>query len=85
MSEPASFGTAEVWASTWVPGPAPMEGIGDASGYAVAWVQVHDGPMLQVVVDGDAPPAPGASGRLRSGAIGDETIDVFVPDAGGRA
>jgi hypothetical protein len=84
MNEPA-LGTAEVWASTWVPGPSPLEGIGDGSGYAVAWVQVHGGRMLQAVVDGVAAPAPGVPGRVRSGALEDEAIDVFEPDVGGRA
>ncbi len=74
--------TAEVWGSTWIPGPAPVDGFGDDAGYSVAWVRVQDGPMLQVVVDGAAAPAPGVTGEVRSAEVGDETIDVFTPADG---
>lgn len=70
---------AEVWGSTWVPGPSPVEGFGTDAGYAVAWVRLHEGPMLQVVVDGAAAPAPGSPGTVRTAPVGDESIDVFEP------
>ena len=73
---------AEVWGSTWIPGPSPVEGYGDASGYSIAWVRVTGGPMLQVLVDGSAAPEPGAPGAVRSVAVGDETLDVFTPSTG---
>ena len=79
---PAAARTAEVWGSTWIPGPSPVEGLGDDTGYSLAFVRVHDGPMLQVVVDADHAPAPGATGEVTSAAVDDETIDVFTPAAG---
>ena len=77
--------TAEVWGSTWVPGPSPVEGFGDDAGYSIAWVRVHHGPMLQVVVNATAAPAPGVIGEVRSAEIDDETIDAFTPAAGAGA
>jgi hypothetical protein len=74
---------AEVWGSTWIPGPSPVDGFGDAAGYSIAWVRVTDGPMLQVLVDGTQAPEPGARGHVRSHPVDDETIDVFVPASGG--
>jgi hypothetical protein len=73
---------AEVWGSTWIPGPSPIAGFGDDTGYSIAWVRVTDGPMLQVVVDGTAAPAPGARGDVRPFALDEETIDVFTPSTG---
>jgi hypothetical protein len=69
---------AEVWGSTWIPGPSPLEGFGDATGYSIAWVRVIGGPMLQVLVDGVAAPEPGARGAVRSAPVDDGTIDVFT-------
>ncbi len=71
--------TAEVWGSTWVPGPCPIEGFGDDAGYPVAWVRDADGTMLQVVVGAAAAPTPGALGEVTATTVGDETIDVFTP------
>ncbi len=82
---PATARTGEVWGSTWVPSPSPIDGFGDDSGYAIAWVRVLDGPMLQVVVDADHAPLPGATGEVRSASVDDETIDVFTPEAGADA
>jgi hypothetical protein len=73
---------AEVWGSTWIPGPSPIAGFGDDTGYSIAWVRVADGPMLQVLVDGAAAPEPGAPGEVRSCTVDDETIDVFTPSPG---
>jgi hypothetical protein len=73
---------ADVWAATWVSGPCPVDGFGGESGYSVAWVQVSDGPRLQVLVDGSDAPAPGISGRVSTHAVGDQSIDLFTPDAG---
>ena len=81
---PSQRRAAEVWGSTRVPGPSPVDGFGNAAGYSVAWVRVHDGPMLQVVVDADTAPAPGVTGEVWSTDVGDETIDVFTPAAGAR-
>ena len=79
----ATTGTkAEVWGSTWVPGPPPIDALADGTGYSVAWVRVADGPMLQVVVEGGAAPEPGTPGRVRSMPVDDEQIDVFTPDNG---
>lgn len=76
---------AEVWAATWVPGPSPVEGFGDASGYAVAWVQVPGGPRLQALVEGSGVPECGAAGRARTREVAEERICVFVPGEAGRA
>jgi hypothetical protein len=73
---------AEVWGSTWIPGPSPIDGFGDDTGYSIAWVRVIDGPMLQVLVDGTSAPASGARGDVRSFPVDDETIDVFTPSIG---
>ena len=81
-TEHAATSPAEVWGSTWIPGPSPIAGFGDDSGYSIAWVRVTDGPMVQVVVDGTAAPPPGARGNVQSYAVDDETIDVFTPSAG---
>ena len=77
--------TAEVWGSTWVPGPPPIDALADGTGYSVAWVRVHDGPMLQVVVEGNAAPEPGITGRVWSMPVDDEHIDVFTPGDGAAA
>jgi hypothetical protein len=77
--------TAEVWGSTWVPSPCPIEGVGDDAGYAVAWVRAADGRMLQVVVDAAAAPAPGVVGAVTTRAVADETIEVFTPAQGAGA
>jgi hypothetical protein len=74
---------AEVWGSTWIPQPSPLEGFGDATGYSIAWVRVTDGPMLQVLVQDAAAPEPGARGSVRSCRVGDEAIDVFTLSTGG--
>jgi len=76
---PAAPSPAEVWGSTWVPGPSPIEGIGDDTGYSIAWVRTRDGRMLQVVVDDTTAPAPDVVGDVRALAVGEETIDVFTP------
>ena len=81
-TSPPTRATAEVWGSTWVPGPAPIDGFGDEAGYSVAWVRVHDGPMLQVIVNGATAPPPGVAGEVSSADVGDETIDVFTPADG---
>jgi hypothetical protein len=81
----AAARTAEVWGSTWIPGPSPVEGLGDDTGYSLAFVREHDGPMLQVFVDADHAPAPGATGEVMAKAIDDETIDVFTLAAGADA
>ena len=73
---------AEVWGSTWIPGPSPVDGFGDATGYSIAWVRASDGRMLQVLVDGTAAPEPGAPGAVRSVAAGDDSLDVFAPSTG---
>jgi hypothetical protein len=73
---------AEVWGSTWIPGPSPLEEFGDATGYSIAWVRVTDGPMLQVLVDGTAAPEPGARGAVRAFPVDGETLDVFTPSTG---
>jgi hypothetical protein len=78
----AATSPAEVWGSTWIPGPSPIAGFGDDSGYSIAWVRVAEGSMVQVVVDGTEAPAPGTRGDVRSFAVDDETIDVFAPSAG---
>jgi hypothetical protein len=72
---------AEVWAATWVLGAAPVEGLGTDEGYGLAFVRVEGGPTLQVLVEGAAAPEPGALGRVRAVAVGDEEIDVFTPGA----
>jgi hypothetical protein len=76
---------AEVWGSTWIPGPSPIEGLGEAAGYALAFVRVLGGPMLQVVVDGTSAPAPGVAGQVRVVAVDDGEIDVFTADPGAEA
>jgi hypothetical protein len=86
---------AEVWAATWVPGPSPVEGFGDASGYAVAWVQVPGGERLHVLVDGTGAPRCGAIGRVRTAQVrtaqvrtaqvANEEVLVFVPEEEGSA
>lgn len=81
----AATRTAQVWGSTWVPSPSPVDGFGTDSGYSVAWVRAHDGPMLQVVVEADHAPVPGATGEVRSATVGGETIDVFTPASGAGA
>jgi hypothetical protein len=73
---------AEVWGSTWIPGPAPLQGYGSEAGYSVAWVRVLDGAMIQVLVATDSAPSPGTTGHVHSVDAADETIDVFEPDAG---
>lgn len=73
---------AEVWGSTWIPSPCPVEGLGAESGYALAFVRVHGGPMLQVVVDAESAPSPGVTGDVRSVALDDGEIDVFAPAPG---
>jgi hypothetical protein len=73
---------AEVWGSTWIPGPSPIAGFGDDAGYSIAWVRGIDGPMVQVLVDGTMPPPPGARGDVRSVAVDDQTLDVFTPKSG---
>ena len=82
MNESVARRNAEVWGSTWVPGPSPVEGFGDDTGYSVAWVRVDDGTMLQVVVNAAAAPAPGVTGEVWSAAVRAETIDVFSPMEG---
>lgn len=77
--------TAEVWGSTWVPGPCPIEGFGDDAGYSVAWVRDADGKLRQVVVDAAEAPALGVLGEVAATVVGDETIDVFTPLEGARA
>ena len=77
--------TAEVWGSTWIPVPSPVKGFGNDAGYSVAWVQSHDGSMLQALVDAAETPAPGTTGEVQSTSIGDESIDVFTPAAGAGA
>ena len=69
---------AEIWASTWISSPCPVDGFGSESGYSVAWVQVTDGPRLQALVAGNEALAPGTPGRVRSHDVGDESIDVFT-------
>jgi hypothetical protein len=81
-TEHAVTKTAEVWGSTWIPGPSPIARFGDDTGYSIAWVRVPDGSMVQVVVDGPAAPAPGTRGDVRSFALDDEAIDVFRPSSG---
>ena len=73
---------AEIWASTWISSPCPVDGFGSESGYSVAWVQVIDGPRLQALVAGDAAPPPGTPGRVQSHDVGDESIDVFTAASG---
>jgi hypothetical protein len=73
---------AEIWASTWIPGPSPIEGLGDESGYSLAFVRLRGGPMLQVLVDGGSAPAPGVTGHVRSIRVDDGEIDVFTAAAG---
>jgi hypothetical protein len=41
--------------------------------------------MLQVVVDAETPPDPGATGDVWSTEIEGEAIDVFTPVSGARA
>ena len=73
---------AKVWAATWVSGPCPVDGFGEASGYSVAWVQVSDGPRLQVLVNGSDAPAPGIPGRVSTRSVDDQSFEAFTPDAG---
>jgi hypothetical protein len=84
-ASPTGSATAEVWGSTWIPEPSPIEGFGDDAGYSIAWVRVGQGPMLQVIVEDVSPPAPGVTGEVRSHPVDDEAIDVFTPAAGGDA
>ena len=72
---------AEVWASTWVLGAPPVEGLGTDEGYGLAFVRLEDGSTLQALVEGAGAPEPGAPGRVRAVAVGDEEIDVFTPGA----
>ena len=82
---PTEGRTAEVWGSTWIPSPSPIEGFGDDTGYSVAWVRVIDGPMLQVVVNSTVAPEPGVIGEVWPAEVDDETIDAFTPAAGADA
>jgi hypothetical protein len=76
---------AETWAATWISGPCPVEGFGNDSGYAVAWVQVDGGARLQALVSGADAPAPGTRGWVKSHDVGDESIDVFSAQVGASA
>jgi hypothetical protein len=71
-----------MWAATWISGPCPVEGFGNDDGYAVAWVQVDDGPRLQALVAGANAPAPGTRGWVNRHLVGDESIDVFSARVG---
>ncbi len=66
--------SANVWASTFVPGKSPIAGYGQ-DGYSVAWVDTPDG-RLQVLVSGPRP-APGTVGRLVEKTLEDNIIVLF--------
>ncbi len=66
--------SANVWASTFVPGKSPIPGYGQ-DGYSVAWVDTADG-RQQVLVAGPRP-APGTVGRLVEETLEDDIIVLF--------
>jgi hypothetical protein len=80
---PAGTSAAEVWASTWIPRPSPLEDFGNDAGYSVAWVRTPDSLILQVLVDADHAPPQGATGEVKPTSVGDDSIDVFKPSAEG--
>jgi hypothetical protein len=83
VTAPNGAGTrAEIWGSTWIPGPSQIDGFGDDAGYSIAWVRVTDGPMVQVLVDDSAAPAPGVTGTVTAIGVDDESLDVFTPAVG---
>jgi uncharacterized OB-fold protein len=72
-------GHGRVIASTWVPAPFGLEGFAP-DGYGVAWVDLDDGPRVQVLVADAAPPrdAPGSVGVLTLEGV---ELPVFEPEA----
>ena len=71
---------AEVWSSTWVPGPCPIDGFGTADGYAVAWIQFVDGSRVQALVREPAQPPPGQRGVTMQHQVDEENIFVFTSE-----
>ena len=72
-------GGARVYAATWIPGAFALEGFG-GEGYAVAWVDLDQGPRIQVLVEGGAP-APDTPGTVDAIALEPYSIPVFRPAA----
>jgi len=66
-------------ASTWVPAPFGLEGFA-SDGYGVAWVDLDDGPRVQVLV-ADAAPARDATGTVDVVILEGVELPVFAPEA----
>ena len=74
-----SDGRGRVVASTWVPGAFGLEGFGP-DGFGVAWVDLDDGPRVQVLVAG-GPPGPDARGTVDLVVVEGVDLPVFAPEA----
>lgn len=68
-------GRGRVVASTWVPGAFGIDGFG-AGGFGVAWVDLEDGPRVQVLV-ADAAPAAGTPGAVDVRVLEGVDLPVF--------
>jgi hypothetical protein len=68
-------GAGRVVAATFVPSPFGLEGFG-GDGYGVAWVDLDDGPRVQVLV-GDASPPADARGAVDVIELEGVPIPVF--------
>jgi hypothetical protein len=66
---------ATVWSSTWVPAPSPLPGFG-GDGYAVCWVDLADGPRIQVLGCG-GPLEPGTTGAVRRATFDGIVMELF--------
>ena len=69
----------QVVASTWVPSKYGKDGFG-ADGFGVAWVDLDDGPRVQVFVAASAPPA-GVRGVVNLLPIDGAELPVFEPES----
>jgi hypothetical protein len=58
--------------------PFGLEGFG-ADGYGVAWVDLDDGPRVQVLV-ADVAPEPDARGTVELSELNAVPLPVFVPE-----
>jgi len=76
-------GRGRVVASTWVPGAFGIDGFGidgfGADGFGVAWVDLEDGPRVQVLV-ADAAPGPDAPGTVEVRVLEGVALPVFSPE-----
>jgi uncharacterized OB-fold protein len=75
----SSDGRGRVVASTWVPTAFGIPGFG-ADGFGVAWVDLDDGPRVQVLV-ADGAPGPDTRGTVDLQVLEGVDLPVFAPEA----